>query len=125
MPDHAIAYSAGIHALITLNEISPLQDTILTFLRIKQSATSTAILNHINHAPGITFRSQSAVSHSISDLVSRGYLEHIPYIGHYRVSFKGYEYLHRSIKLAYNIENFDQALLSATQQTKPSTPPNP
>lgn len=134
MLDPSLSYTAGILATLAIDTISPLQTVILYTLYHKQTATSTAILKLINssippeaydfctypinttHTSTITFRSQSAISHALSDLLARGYL--IYHKGHatYQCSTTGYQYITHYLRTASAIEKRTHHLQTTIQK---------
>lgn len=146
MLDPSLSYPAGILATLAIDTLSPLQTVILYTLYHKQTATSTAILKLINssippeaydlrtypinttHTSTTTFRSQSSISHALSDLLARGYL--IYHKGHatYQCSTTGYNYIALFIRTASAIEKRTHHLQTAIQKMQtvhvesPNTP---
>ena len=129
MLDPTLSYPAGILATLALDTVSPLQTVILYTLYHKRTATSTAILNLINAAVGniSPFRSQSAISHALADLLARGYLHYTRGLATYQCSSLGYQYVRAYIRTADSIEKRITHLQEALQKMQPvhveNTPP--
>lgn len=106
MSDPSIAYIAGLHAKDSANETSILQGTIMFYLLHKGGATTTAILVFVNRIDPDNgkYRSQSAVSHSISELESRGFITRDPSTHQYTNTEKARRYLRFFFRKSYNIE---------------------
>lgn len=106
MSDPTIAYLAGLHAKDSINQTSILQCTIMHYLHHKGAATTTAILCYVNRIdPANTFyRTQSAISHSLAELESRGFITRDPSTHQYTNTQKAHRYLILLCSRCRNIE---------------------
>lgn len=105
--DPSIPALAGLHAALSLDQIDPLQVSILVYLYHKGAATSTAILNFVNsierhtHRP---LRTQSAISHSLTRLTENHYIHRDKGTGHYRNTIHGYDIAYAFVRISHLLE---------------------
>lgn len=130
MFDTSLTYVSGILSTLSLDKVSPLQTVILCIIYHKKQASSTAILQILNDASPRTltpinrtnastvypysntppFRSQSSISHSLSDLCLKCLIIRDNETGNYSCTEQGHEYLGTYIKLAESTEKNMQHL---------------